>query len=419
MPFTIIKKIDNLFLYIIFFFVFFECLIGRSIFNNLVSIRTICYFLLLINTLFIFKKGYKINQDKSLVIFGLYYIIIGLIHCSFWGNGYKFYLYPFIFPLFVCFFSNIQTVTNISLERCKKILIYIAVYFIIINIILYFIDLPIWNKSRPWGRITRGYSTVDVITLNLTLILLLIDKTINLKFYKRLFLTFVVTIGIIVQASGSGMVYLIIIYVSTFYLCIKKKKDIYFKEIKKTLGLLFITIFLFLTSAFTYISIKYPYISNGFIYMVSSRALVIIGQSNDNNTNTMEMRKKQGEIANKTFIKNDTDFLLGIGFSSISLTERTNQTLYIEEQYSLNKITIGYIGNSLFILIILYNLYKLRYLKELYLRIMYGCFWTIFALSCKTVAPLNIVPLIIYYSFYYTLFYKELKGIKHIRAPRL
>lgn len=407
---AIIRKLDSLFLYIIFFFVFFECLIGRSILASFVSIRTICYFILLLNMIFVFKRGYKISQDKSLVIFGIYYLIIGIVHLSFLGSGVKYYLYPFIILLFICFFRNIQIVSSLSIDKCKKTLIYIAAFFVVINIILYFIDLPIWNTTRPWGRISRGYSTVDVVTLNLTLILLLIDKTINLKYHERLILTFIITIGIIVQASGSGMIYLIIIYASTFFICFKNKKDTYFKQIKKTIGMLSIIITLFITSAFTYISINYPSVSEGFTYMISNRVLVILGHSDEVDDNTMEVREEQGEIANKTFIKNNTDFLFGIGFNSINFTEKTNQTLYIEEQYALNKITIGYIGNLLFILIILYNLYKLRYLKKLHLKVMYGCFWTIFALSCKTIDPLYVFPIVIYFAFYYCLFYNDLKA---------
>ena len=147
---------------------------------------------------------------------------------------------------------------------------------------------------------------------------------------------------------------------------------------RKTVTVFYLNLFLFFSlffSLYNYIKTENPELIDGLETHMENRFNVLAGKEEESKlqVNTMDIRKDEFALAERHVIKNDVvKELFGCGFGVLtSKSQSGNLQFMLEDQFHSNLLSIGWLGNSLYICIFLYILYVcfLRRKKRRYLYI--------------------------------------------------
>lgn len=204
-------------------------------------------------------------------------------------------------------FYNYEELTLRRRHRLYKQVIYVALVFSIINTLLYFIPLPIWNRQEFWwGRISCGYPTMDVVSLSYALVILLYKPNLVIRSWTKFLFSLIIIIEISLNFSGTGMV---LLPLCLFPLLITAKMTF------KNLIFVFLSILL-LVGAFFFIQNKFPdELEDGLVIIENKTA--ILGGDDYVKTNTLEIRERQFSSQEKRH--NEISRIVGLGLNNLTM----------------------------------------------------------------------------------------------------
>ena len=343
--------LPNILYKILVFYVFFNEILTKSIFENITTLK---YLIILYLFFYIFcKKKYSIKNiyDRPLKNFYTYIFIISFFTIPNWSYsfvGIGAYKNLLILPLSIYIFTYYEKVTGKTFADLMTFIIKMAVAHVIINTFLYFYELPIWKVFHPyWGRISQGYPTIDVVLLNFSLAIILMCEDVKIKPFTRIVFSFIITIGILLLASGTGFVMLaFVLSISILLPLIKKTMTKGFKTAIITLGLLLVSF----SIAVQIIKNVDESLYESMYLSLQNRISIIFNKESELDINTMDVRETR-RMGIKKLQTNDFDMLFGRGFSNLNMdpgNKNTIGTIFLEDQYSINLLTIGVIGSILY-----------------------------------------------------------------------
>lgn len=422
----------NYFLFqIIGFFIFFGALTGRSIFS-MVGVLRVFAFLTLLFICLLHNKELRFFPKKNLskfltVLFYLYFLFVGFLSIDAiidsTNEGGRIYRQYFFLLVFIYEFVNFKKLTNRSLCQYLYFLITMAAAWVVINFLLYFIELPIWENYRPWvGRISNGYPTVDVICLCFALVFILLIENTLFSIRKRLIISFLIIIGIISQFSGTGSVALILILL-VFFLLSLFSRDIG-STLKKNFYLCVASLLIFISVGFGYFYTREPELTEAAMSLITKKLGYFLGDDYDLPEwgtrqwgDTMEMRNDQFE-SNIKHLRTVSDQVIGIGFNEVTMDNggaSKRNGIFIEDQYALNYISIGNLGSLLFILFVCAPLINwIKFYRNHIAGIAFGVLCVVvFLLSCRTLITMASAQVEMFFGLIYAILLRprEMEGI--------
>ena len=357
---------------IISIFIFFDGIRSNLIVGGYITIiREFAVFYLFVISFYTTRKR-QFPLNKSIIFFFIYHSIISFI--SIFLDGYlslSFIVKPFeLLGLIYCFY-NYEYLTNENRIEYVKRLIYIAVWFCVINSFFYFLNLNIW--VRPvlwWGRISCGYPTMDVISLTYALVLLSYYPNLPFSNKRKIIFLLILMLGVILNFSGTGMVILFVL-LAVFFITSKLFKNNNSPLIASLLLLLL------MSSSVTFLKVTFPNEFDSGVYLLQNKWNSITGDAKGEEDNTLEMRDEQYDAVKKRL--NGFTQITGIGLNHMTMDRDWDilrydpQAYSIENQYKMLIMGYGYIGLILYIFIFIELAWITLYSKFLLLsyKIMY------------------------------------------------
>lgn len=384
-----IKINTNLLLFqLVIIFVFFDGIRSNLLFGNILTLLREMLFLILFYRLFFRKKMRTFSFiDKPVKAFVIYHIVLSIYSMLLPGRiEPSFIIKPLNLIIAVYCFYYFSDLTNKSYTYLFEFIIKIGCVFIIINTIFYFIPLPVFVENKLWwGRISIGYPTMDVVSLAYGLSILLFYPYLTLNTYVRVIFLLIYILGILFNASGTGIVLLsLIILTSVLFI-----KTIKFSA--KPIIYTFVFLLISSTSILSYLHKNYPQEFNNGILLLENKIDILKGEEAE--TNTMEIRKMQYE--NMVSKMSVMEKIFGKSLVNVSNDATINRKgIYmIEDQYNLTKVCYGYIGFLLYVYMIIHFFFKAYQLKrERSVRLMLMLSAVIFAANSKTLITLVLFP---------------------------
>lgn len=390
-------------------FIFFDGIRSNLIGGNILTLfREGTIFYLFGYAIFKQKCSFRKIIPTSILCYFIYHTIICLFSICLQANvSISFVIKPYEFLIAIYLFSHFQQLTNQTYNTYLLFLIKVAIIFVSLNTILYFIYIPIWtNYQMWWGRISCGYPTMDIITLSYTLLILLYCTQINLKSIVRIISIIIILIGCILQFTGTGIVILglILPFTMLYYLFTSKQQKLK-KEVLITFGILLLVT----GSLISFIKLQFPQEYAQGESLILNKLNILTGNVEENDANTLEIRKEQFREIQK---RQDYTFekIFGIGLSDA--TNDTNKlasiksSFMIEDQYSLVQICYGYLGLILYLLIPCSFALKVLLKKELTIniRLFFLGVIIIFLANNKTLIPFVLFSNYVYFAFFIAIF---------------
>ena len=357
---------------ILVIYVFFNEILTKSIFEGLTSLKYLifCYLVFyLINKrnkvkFSLFSKGFK-----SLYLYILLIVIITLPSFLSVGLAGLGSLKNLLFlPLSIYLFTFYERITGKSFQSLITFIVKVAVAHVIINTFLYFVEIPIWKSFHPyWGRISQGYPTIDVVVLSFSLAICLMYSRLELKSATRVLFSFILVVGNILQASGTGVVMLVFIFLLAILLPLFQKNG------KKSVRVPLVTLVivgLSFSTASQIIKHVDESLYDSMYLSLQNRIAILTGSKSEMDIDTMDVREHRRQGI-KRFQTTIGEKVFGTGFAHIDMNPKNERllgnTIFLEDQYSINMLTIGYVGNFLFyivfILCVLDSYRRNEYLK--------------------------------------------------------
>lgn len=296
------------------------------------------------------------------------------------------YFIPFYFYFSICFFFDFSSMSGDSIAFIGKILLlpiwalllnkfdsfwengislcrviaHTMVVYAVVNPLLYFLHLPIWNDSfhTYWGRISVGYPTVDAILVAFALICVFFYPGLNFSRRRRVVYATILCLNIAIMASGSGMVYLTLIFSVALF---RRKKISEKLPIIVSLGIL-----IFMAgSVVTFLAVQNPELTENLLAQVENRVDIILkGQSEGalSNVNTIDTRKYEFDFAKRLYLDGHPEReIFGAGFVPMTRNSAKGAQVFIESQYHFNQFCLGYVGFALYILFLVLFQFKIFY----------------------------------------------------------
>lgn len=355
----------------------FEEIFGKTVLH-LSSLKYVVVFLLAI---IILKKGKAVKSPipKLISVFYIYIIIYGLLSIpdffEFGIDGIKVLKNYIWLPILFYIFRHTHSITSYNISTAINIYVKVMVYYCIINLILYFIYVPIWKTWHPyWGRITVGYPTVDVVLICFALILLYFypNKWHNTKITVYSIILIMSLLGL---ASGTGILLLILFYGSymiyMIHVSIKKKnrKGYISNYVKKPFLLCNLFLIVLFSSFLTYIQNTTPELAEALYSQMENRVYIMLGKEEESQmkVNTMTIREEEFFNVDREILqKNVYANVFGIGFGRLSSNpEATRPFFFLESQYHIFRVALGWLGTIWLYLILCYLLFKAIKIKKL------------------------------------------------------
>lgn len=299
---------------------------------------------------YVFSKNHRIKKEPIFYFIPFYFyfgICFFFDFSSMGGESIAFISKILLLPLWALILNKFNTFWETDHLLCK-VFVHSMVLYAIINPILYFLHLPIWNDSfhTYWGRISVGYPTVDAILVTLALICIFFDPKLNLGSIQKIIYITILCLSIGIMASGSGMVYLFLIFAVVIF---RRKKLSESASLITSIGIL-----IFLAGGIlTYLSIKNPELTENLLAQVENRIEIIVKGQSDGalNVNTIDIRKQEFDFAQKMYLNNHpVKEFFGAGFTPVTRNTAKGAQVFIESQYHFNLFCLGYLGMSLYIL---------------------------------------------------------------------
>lgn len=391
---------------IIIVFIFFDGILNNSIFTQLKGIKYIIVFLLLALT--IIRKG-KISLNYGIILFFLYHIFIGIVSFSgFLGDstGFSVYKQFFFFLFLIYIFQNFEKNTGYSYNELLKYFIKIGVIYVYVNAFLYFVEIPIWTKFRPWwGRISQGYPPVDGVVLTFCLSVIIIHNNLGITFKKRLFYTISILVGISSIVSATAFVLTFILLLFTSPVLFYKGNSLLRRNLLSSFSFI-LFIILILSIIFR---IKEPLLYESTTEMMNNKIAQILNKESDIEVNTLEIRDNRYEHLQDVYLKFPENRLFGVGYNKVNynVEELDNNSIFLEDQYSFNLITGGIISNVLFIILLLELFIRAFFFKKNSpnIKFLTGVSVIILALAAFTSVVLDAFCIIATFSLVYSCSY--------------
>jgi hypothetical protein len=415
--YKISKGAINYFLFqVVVIFIFYDGIRHYLLYNEYISqlkelLVLILFFLSILKKSI--NKSFKIF-NFGLLLFFLYHSLVGVCSFPFFSSFSSFTVFYKTYQLLMLIYAfySFKELTHTSTIRFLTFITKVGVSFVIINTTLYFVELPIWEEYQPWwGRISCGYPTMDTISLSYVLVILLYFENIIIKPLKRWIYVCIILFGIFVQATGTGIVIIGgVTTVSLFYFLFFNSSKLLRKNV-----LAIVTTIIVVLALFPIIINKFqPEQYNQISFLIDNKISNLLGEDVD--LNTMEMRENQYK---KALMRQDTDLkkIFGIGLGDVTFNmevkENNPNSIYIEDQYSLNKISYGYIGFVFFILFIMITIGEIISMKQVVwqTKILFCLSIMIFAANSKTLISLVLFSNTAFFAF----FYATLKRVKNDR----
>lgn len=344
--------LPNILYWILIFYMFFNEILTKSIFENITILKYLIILYLFFYIIHRTKYSAKNIYSKPLKVFYVYIVIISILTISNWAftlSGIGAYKNLLILPLSIYIFSFYENITGKSRDDLMTLIVKMAVAHVLINTFLYFYEIPIWKVFHPyWGRISQGYPTVDVVLLNFSLAILLIYKGLKFKTLIKILFAFILVIGILLLASGTGIVMMTIVFALSILIPILQRR--YVKNIKTTIVTLILLLISF-SSAVQIIKNVDESLYESMYLSLQNRMSILLGQESELDINTMDIRKERRSDIKK-MQTDDFDVLFGRGFSNLNMNPEIRNvpgTIFLEDQYSVNLLTIGVIGALMFL----------------------------------------------------------------------
>lgn len=403
-------KINYVLFKILVFFVFFDSLFLKSIFAPVSKIRSVTYIILIILCFTLRGKQNQYPNNINKTIACLFYTFVTIVGVASYddfvngsGEGFMIYKQILLFPLFIIIYVNYKKLTGKALESYLLFIIRCASLWVYINFILYFVEIPIWETFRPWfGRISNGYPTVDVVCLNYALYIILFYGNLNVSGKERVFHTLSLVGGIISQFSGTGTVMLIFLLLTSY---ITKRKC---HDIRNSIKICILTLSLSSFFVVGWLSKNQPELTEAATRVATDKFLILVGKQDDLDpwADTMKARSDQYESSKEQFIKTFGDYFVGLGYGNVVMNEvnRSND-IFIEDQYRLNFITIGILGQLLFVLYIVIPFWHwFKFYKNNHDAIFIGIIpILLFLLSSVTTMTMAVFQIEVIFAFFYSI----------------
>ena len=394
-----IRQINIIQFRLIVIFIVFDGIRSNLIGGGYLSVIRECALLFLLLQVFVNRYHKKIVIAWSLMLFLSYHVTISLF--SLINNGpvdYAFIFKPIEFVFVIFTFYYYKNLTGESINKLLRFLINTTIVFCVVNTICYFVPLPIWDRnSFWWGRISCGYPTMDVATLSYSLVILLYYPYLNYTKARKTLFLFLITIEIILNVSGTGMVLLCLILLSLIFV-----QKLTFKNI-----LIAASFFFFIIASITYFAIKYPQKFELAYSLAENKVSILLGKEVSNNT--MEVRDLQYKEVEKkhTLLTRITGMGLNYLVMDLKKLKKNRNFYHIENQYSILKIAYGYIGLILYLLVMVeyaYLVYRSPILLKL--KIAFLVSLMIWAANSGTIITLMIFPNSMYLGLILALIYR-------------
>lgn len=396
-------------------YIIFGSLFVKSIYAIPLSrIELVVFFVLTIMCFFRGQNSFPTNENKFIIgIFYLYLLFAGLslIGTPLRGKntGLVAYMQYLFLPLYIYIFLNFSSLTKKKITDYLRYIVYLAVMWTFVNTFLYFFELPIWEEHQQWiGRISNGYPTVDVVCLNYTLFILLFLDNLGIGKIRRLFSTFIIIIGIISQFSGTGTAILFVMIFSFILSSLKKEKQ----KLKWNFYISLVSVFLFLLTGFAYFYAQQPELTKYAMSVITKKISFFVGEDNVESEwnsfdqDTMEVREEEFEIQKRKHLTSLSNRVFGVGFKNVTTYSSFNsKDIFIEDQYGMNLVTIGYIGSFLFVLFVISPLKRwIKFYKPDKYAIVIGCLPVFFyLLSSKTTLTMVTMQIELIFALFYSI----------------
>ena len=395
-----IYKFNNAIIFIVLIFLLFDGIRSNLKISALLTLmREVAIFYLILYSVSHFSLKRNIFT-KSLLYFLLYHTFI--VWFSLINSGpitWSFVIKPYEFLGAIHVFSNYSTLTNKKVSCLVKQIINISVVFSVLNVVMYFVPLPIWNRTDFWwGRISCGYPTMDVITQNYSLILLLFFPLRSLSNGKKLLYATVIVTGIMLSFSGTGTLLLLLIFIAKLLFGTQNKKKVLTYSLV-SLFVMSITLLPFLKETF-----QKEYEMG--TYLLENKWHSLIGVD-DGNINTLQMRAEQLEKAQKKQ-NGIIAKVFGIGLNYATndgkIMNKYSDALFIENEFNLLSVCYGYLGTCLYccfiINLFIYCIYKINNRQKKFFSLL-GL--TVFVCNNYTLLPLILFPNYIGFAIIYSM----------------
>ena len=284
-------------------------------------------------------------------------------------------------------FRYIENITNKPITYFIEFFLKNIAAFSILNILLYFIELPIWDRFHMYfGRVSVGYPTIDSLLFVMAYAILLFNKKIFLNRIIILILFIFIPLNILLSSSGTGIATFTSIILLYFIKTLKKINFLF------TIRMATITIICFaiVYYSITWIEKNHPILYKQFEWSINNKINGLIGNEEEVDKDTMNTRSEQFYDAYNKFVTNDFYRIFGIGFSRIALDVKefkfksnSNNYISIENQYGNILVSMGYIGIILFSLFIISPIiYALKKSRDIFFETV--ALYVIFILGCFT-----------------------------------
>lgn len=336
-----------------------------------------------------FSFPIKTLFGKMFLLITLYSTLISIPFFVYYGwNGFdvpKKYLF---FPILVICFCYAP------LFECsvKSLLFFYArtmLFYSVMNVVLYFLNLPIWNSDGYWGRISVGYPTVDVVSYAIAIAIFMFGN-INKNWIGHAVASFVIALGIMSQVSGTGIVLLAMTVIFSVVLKFSNKECCVSRDLGKKILLLLAMMLVSVPVGYGILYSQRPDLLHKMEMQLENRvALLMQGKDYSLDVNTMDTRKDEFKIAKTHYINDFESFAFGYGFGPLDYSYKMKnkilkKTVFLESQNHLIIFTSGVLGLIVFFLAVVETM-KIIVRKRDWLLFVIGCF---FIASFWTVNPL-------------------------------
>ncbi|MDR3060056.1 MAG: hypothetical protein LBU84_18195, partial [Prevotella sp.] len=307
-------------------------------------------------------------------------------------------------------FQNFEKNTGYSYNDLLRYFVKIGVIYVYANAFLYFVEIPIWEKFRPWwGRISQGYPPVDGVVLAFCLSVIIIYDNLGITPKKRLFYTISILTGISSIVSATAFVLAFVILLFTVPALVYKKNSL----LRRNLLSSFTFVLLIVVTLSVIFRIKEPLLYERTTEMMNSKIAQILNNESDIEVNTLEMRDDRYEYLQNMYLKPFESRMFGVGYSKVNYNtdDLDNTSIFLEDQYSLNLITGGIVCNLLFIFLLLELFIRAFFNKKrpLNIRLLTGVSVIVLALAAFTSVVLDAFCIIATFSLIYSCsYYKHL-----------
>lgn len=323
------------------------------------------------------------------------------------------------FPLLLYIFLYMDSKkTNISITDLCRHFTYGMVSYVYISLLLYYYELPIWNNYHVyWGRLTVGYPTIDTVVLGLAMIMVFFNRELKYSLKEKLFYSLTLTVGIIMQASGTGIIVLSLIIMALFAfllrnICTNKihKNGL---NLSRTILIYILSIILTSSTAYTIFKKNNPELAIGMEAQVTNRINIALGKQDNSiiyNVNTWEVRQNYMNNAERFLRGNDVNRIFGVGYGNISMINYDKpEFVKFEDQYNYNLFTIGYFGAAIcFIMLIDYALLVLKKThNDIISLFLYDLPTIVIGASCFTSICLTAIGILSFFALYYSMFVND------------